>query len=182
MEAYIGQIILFAGNYAPEGWLLCNGQTLAVADYQPLFVLIGTAYGGDGMTTFKLPDLRGRVPIGLGAATAHSSARVLGQVVGEEAVTLTAAQMPVHTHALEATTAAATTNVPTGNLLAAVPAGNVFYLDPPNPVPTGVTIQTLPLAPGAVGQAFGSGPHNNIMPSLVLNYIICTSGIFPTPD
>jgi microcystin-dependent protein len=179
MDYYLGQIILFAGNYAPDGWLPCNGQLVSMNTYQALYSLIGFTYGGSG-TQFQLPDLRGRVPVS--TAPLQTPPLKLGNVVGTETVTLTQAQVPAHTHAVTATTAAATTNVPTGNLLAKVPDGQVFYLDPPDPVPSGVTITTVPLASDAVQSVFGGQSHNNMMPSLVLNYLICTQGIYPTPS
>jgi microcystin-dependent protein len=182
METYLGHIILFAGNYAPDGWLPCNGQILQVSQYVALASLLGKTYGGDGSTTFGLPDLRGRVPVGLGAATAATSQRTLGQTPGEEQVTLAVGQMPAHSHGVQATTNLANTNVPSGALLAAVPAGDVFYLDPPNPVPADVTIETVPLAATAVASAFNGGAHTNIMPSRVMNYIICVQGLYPTPS
>jgi microcystin-dependent protein len=181
MDAYLGHIIPFAANYAPENWLPCDGRSLKIDDYQALYVLLGKTYGGDNVTYFNLPDLRGRVPIGTGAATAETSEWALGEVVGEQTVTLTQAQMPAHTHAMQASTKPATTNAPGSHLLAKVPDGNVFYIDPPNPVPADITIDTVSLAPSAVQMAGSGQSHDNMMPSLAVGYIICVYGLFPEP-
>lgn len=169
-EAYVGEIRMFAGNYAPEGWLPCDGRTLPIADNEVLYSLLGTTYGGDGMVHFGLPDLRGRLPIGMGQGTGLTH-RPLGQQTGVEQVTLTEAQTPAHTHAFAAG-AAATGNSPQGQVLGAVTGFNLYA----SAATTGAS-----LAPGTVGQAPGNAlPHNNVMPSMPISFIICLLGIYPT--
>jgi len=165
---YVGEIRLFAGNFAPQGWMLCQGQTLSIANNDVLFQLIGTTYGGDGQTTFSLPDLRGRVPVHQGQGPG-TSPRTLGEVGGSETVTLLASQMPAHTHALHASTALATGTAPGGALLAAT---SVASYDP--------GAAATAMAASAVGLAGGNQPHENMAPTLTLNYIISLFGIFPS--
>src|SRR5690242_21043268 len=117
-QPYVGEIRMFAGNFAPAGWAFCEGQLLPISENQTLFQLIGTTYGGDGQSTFALPDLRGRVPIHQGTDSANGTSFAIGETGGVETVTLTTAQIPVHTHALAATNAAGTQLNPGGNLLA----------------------------------------------------------------
>lgn len=167
---YVGEIRLFAGNFAPVGWLFCEGQLLSIADNDVLFTLVGTTYGGDGQTSFALPDLRGRVPVHQGQGPG-SSPRTLGEFGGQEAVTLLASQMPAHTHALHANAAPASGTAPGGALLAAT---SVASYDPG----TGTT----PMAASAVGSAGGNQPHPNMAPTLALNYIISLYGIYPSPS
>lgn len=173
MESFIGDIRLFAGTFAPRGWLLCNGALLSISQYDTLFALIGTTYGGDGQTTFAVPDLRGRVPVGQGTGLGLTP-RVMGQVYGSENVTLLTSQMPQHTHTLNATTAAATSAQPGGRLFAQTSADKV-YGPPPA---TGPLPQTM--AGNAVSVAGGSQPHTNIMPSMAINYIMAFEGVFPS--
>jgi microcystin-dependent protein len=162
LEPFIGNIILFAGTYAPAGWAFCDGSSVSIEDYQALFALIGTTYGGDGSVNFNLPDLRGRAPI-------HQDQNfAMGQVGGSEQVTLTAGQLPAHTHLL-GSGQPATTVSPTANPTA-VSAINTY-----NPTSDG------PMAAGIVGAFGGNQPHENRQPSLVLNYIISLEGIFPQP-
>lgn len=173
MDSYVGDIRLFAGTYAPRGWVLCNGALLSISDYQTLFTLIGTTYGGDGQTTFAVPDLRGRVPVGQGVGPGLAP-RVIGQVYGSESVTLLAAQMPQHSHVPSATTAAATSPQPGGMLFAQTGVDNLY-----GPVPaTDPKPETM--APNAVSTAGGSQAHDNIMPSMAINYIIAVVGVFPS--
>jgi microcystin-dependent protein len=158
---------MFAGNFAPVGWLLCQGQLLAISQYDVLFNLIGTTYGGDGQTTFALPNLASRVPI-------HQAAGfVLGQTGGEEQVALTTQQMPAHSHPLTASTNNASTANAAGNVLAQTPSYTP-YIAGFNPA--------VALSPAAVGSAGGSQPHDNMVPFLVINFIIATEGIYPTPS
>jgi len=182
MEAYVGEIRMFAGDYAPQYWLKCDGSTQSISTYQPLYSLIGTTYGGDGVTTFGLPDLRGRTPVGQGLGTGLTN-RVIGQKNGVETVTLVEAEMLAHTHGVAVTTttpASTPTPGPTVNLAATT-------------APTGTYLATLPspaqprvLDPDSVSTVLGSGPnhaatpHNNIMPSFAVTYIISTAGIYPT--
>ena len=177
MDPFLGQIILFAGNFAPHGWAFCEGQLLSMSANSALYSVLGTTYGGDGRTTFALPDLRGRAPIGFGQGPGLSF-YVLGEVTGVENVALTQSQMPAHTHALEASTAAATTAVPTGNLLA----------EPPAIATDRATVPVESYVPGApntalsaasIGNAGGSQPHTNIPPVLAMNYIIALEGSYP---
>lgn len=174
MDSYTGEIRLFAGNYAPEGWAICDGRQLAVNDYQPLFALIGTLYGGNGTTTFALPDLRGRVPIGQGQAIGLTP-RVLGQTGGNETVSLTASQIPAHNHLINVTTTAATTTTPGNSVnLAATTAPTSNYL-----AATGAFSTERVLAPATIGQSGASAQHQNMMSTVALNYIISLNGIFP---
>jgi microcystin-dependent protein len=170
-SAYTGEIYMFAGNYAPRNFGLCNGQLLPIAQNTQLFTVIGTTYGGNGTTTFALPDLRGRVPMHFGTGTGVS-ARVLGQSGGAETVTLTAAQLPAHTHTLNASTAGGDRIGPGGNLLATDPLGNsAFYR-------SGVAPNSV-MASNAIAP-FGSGqPHENMPPYVGLTFVICLFGIFP---
>lgn len=167
---YVGEVRLFAGNFAPSGWMLCLGQLIPISEYEVLFNLIGTTYGGDGQATFALPDLRGRVPVHQGAGPGLSP-RVMGELGGTETVTLQAGHMPLHTHALVASTATASGSTPSGAMLAST---TVASYDP-NPA-------TTPMASGAVSSAGGSQPHDNMAPTLTLNYIISLFGIFPSPN
>lgn len=183
MDYYVGEIRLFAGTYAPVGWNLCDGSTLSISNYQTLYALIGTTYGGDGVTNFKVPDLRSRVPVGQGTGN-NLTARVLGQSGGAEAVSLTSANLPPHTHTLMAVNIAATASTPSGGL-PAVPSGRVVYAtNPPPPAPASQTVQLDPRAVNpALGQPNGTTlPHNNIMGSLGLNFIIAVNGLFPSQN
>lgn len=170
-EPYIGEIRMFAGNFAPLGWEFCQGQIVSIEEYETLFMLIGTTYGGDGQSTFALPDLRGRVPIHSGNnAGPGLTGRVLGERGGVESVTLTQNQLPVHTHAVVAstdTTASAydaTTGVP-----GTVAATNVYG---PVATPGAMTANAI----SAVG---GNQPHANMAPYLSVNFIISMFGIYP---
>jgi len=155
---------MFAGNFAPQGWALCNGQSLAISQNDALFTLLGTTYGGDGVNTFNLPDLRGRMPMHQGGNF------VIGQSAGTETVTLTTQQLPAHTHQATAVTE-------TGNQLA--PAGNVWaasslnQFSTSNPPPNAMN-------PGALATTGGSQPHDNVMPYLAVSFIIALQGIFPS--
>ena len=162
---YIGEIRLFAGNFAPVGWLLCQGQTLPISQYDVLFNLIGTTYGGDGQTTFNLPNLSSRVPLHQG------SGYVLGQQGGVETVTLTAQQMPQHTHALVATSSTGTQANPGGNLLANSQGPQPYIQEDPD----------NNLSAQAISSSGGSQPHENMQSFLCINFIIATEGIFPSP-
>ena len=165
---YVGEIRLFAGNFAPVGWMFCQGQILAISENDVLFTLIGTTYGGDGQQTFALPDLRGRVPVHQGQGPGLSP-RVIGERAGSETVTLLASQLPNHTHALHASTASATGTTPGGAMLAATSAASY------GPGPGAVA-----MAPGGVSSAGGGQPHDNMAPTLVVNYIISLFGVFPS--
>lgn len=174
---YIGEIRLFSGNFAPRGWSFCNGALLSISEYATLFALIGTTYGGDGMSTFALPDLRGRIPLHNGTGPGLTP-RVLGESAGTENVTLLNTQIPSHSHPYMASTAPATNNSPDTAVLATVqPDGTdarVFYC--PSDL-DGVDQILDPLSVEPVG---GSFPHTNLMPVLALNYIIALFGIYPS--
>jgi microcystin-dependent protein len=169
---YVGEIRLFAGNFAPAGWNFCNGAVLPISEFETLFNLIGTTYGGDGQQTFQLPDLRGRVPVHQGTGSGLSN-YVIGQVGGRETVTLTINQMPSHRHAV-ASTAAATRDTPAGNVLGSPGATGQVY--------TAATGGSGALASAANAAAGGSQPHENMMPTLCVNFIISLFGIFPSQN
>ena len=172
-EAYVGEIRVFAGNFAPLGWALCDGTLLPIADNQVLFTLIGTTYGGDGQSTFALPDLRGRAVIHQGTGPGLSP-YVIGEPVGQETITLVAAQMASHSHSFSGTASAGNTATPgPAVVLAATPSGQPIYDGTANPIA---------LSPQAVTTAGGSNPHNNRQPFLALTYIISLFGIFPSQN
>lgn len=178
-EPVAGEIRIFAGNYAPEGWLLCAGQTLAITEYPALYALIGTAYGGDGVTNFKLPDLRGRLPVGQGQGPGLTN-RVLGQMGGASTVQLDASTMPTHTHSFSVSGNEGSTNTPAANSALALPqeqpGGTMYPYAPASG--TGITQQTF--ANGSITYAPGGAqPHLNVMPFLAINYIIAANGLFP---
>lgn len=182
---YLGQIVLFAGSYAPDGFLPCDGRQLAIAQYDALFSLIGIAYGGDGRTTFNLPDLRSRVPVckGQGYVDPKSgggptlSAYTLGQKAGVENVAVAQSQIPSHTHPLHTSNLPASTADPSGALLANVPSTTAFYC---SDTPGGPTPTTLQMGAQSISSEGASAAHSNLMPSLALTYIICVQGLYPT--
>jgi microcystin-dependent protein len=167
---YTGEMRMFAGNFAPADWALCNGQLLSIADNTELFDLIGTTYGGDGATTFALPDLRGRLPLHAGRAQT-GTAYTLGQSLGVETVTLTPSQLPPHIHAVLAATGAAGQTSPAGAVPATAPAESRVY-QPTSSPPQAMNASAL--APSGAGQ-----PHDNLMPYLCISFIICLVGAFP---
>jgi microcystin-dependent protein len=171
MESYVGEIRLFPYNFAPLGWLDCNGQLLSIADNETLFVLLGTTYGGDGVNTFALPDLQGRVPIHNGTGLGLSS-YVLGQKSGSEGVTLVSSQLPAHTHPTFATTALADSTAPSNTVLLGALSGDTMYTTAPT--------QALPVNGAMVGNMGSNGPHENRMPTLTLRFCISQYGIFPS--
>lgn len=175
-QPYIGEIRLFGGNFAPRDWFFCNGQILSIAEYETLYALIGTTYGGDGVQTFALPDLRGRLAVGEGTGPGLTP-RVIGESSGTEQVTLTVQQIPGHSHAALATTAAGNLPGPTSAAVPASPSGanSTLYSIP----------GTTPFAyqnflPGTIGVTGGNQPHTNLMPSLCVSFIIATAGVFPS--
>lgn len=176
-EPFVGELRLFAGTYAPVGWALCDGSSVRIADNEVLYTLIGTTYGGDGINTFNLPDLRGRLPIGQGQGqNPPLTNRIIGQTLGSDTVTVTPQQLPVHNHTVYATSASATSATPAaGQMLATTPSSAPFY-DNGQPVEASVGA----LAPVTIGNAGGSLPHENRMPTVSLNYIIATVGYFPS--
>lgn len=179
-DPYLGEIRLFAGNFAPENWALCDGSSLQISSNTALYSLLGTNFGGDGVTTFKLPDLRGRVAVGVGQLTGGSN-YTLAQIGGQETVSLTAGQLPTHQHSLIASTASATATNPSGNVLATPPANLPLYI-PYVPGPTPAPGPTRVLNAAALQPSGGSQPHENRMPSTVITFIICTNGLYPNPN
>ena len=170
-QPYVGEIRIFAGNFAPAGWMFCDGSTLPISENETLFQLIGTTYGGDGQTTFNLPDLRGRVPIHQGTDAATGSSFILGEQSGVETVTLTLQQTPVHSHSLLATDAVGTQVNPGGNLLANSQGPQPYIQEDPD---NNLNAQ-------AMAASGGSQPHENLQPYLGINFIISLFGIFPSP-
>lgn len=162
---------MFAGNFAPAGWMFCEGQLLSIAENETLFNLIGTTYGGDGQNTFALPDLRGRVPIHMG--TGGGGTYSLAQTGGAEEITLTASQIPIHNHTFLSSTAPASTTSPVGNLPAITQAATVTAY--------GTDAPLVQLNAQAVGSTGGSQPHTNFQPYLCVDFIISLFGIFPSP-
>lgn len=163
---FLGELKLMSFGFAPKGWALCHGQLLPIAQNQALFALLGTNFGGNGQTTFALPDLRGRSPMHNGAALP------LGEKAGQEAVTLLPSQMPAHSHSLTATNDLANASVPGGAVPAAKGRGGMSRYGPAG----GAT----PMGPGALASTGGSQPHDNMQPFLVLNWVIALQGIFPS--
>lgn len=161
---YVGEIRMFGGNFAPAGWMFCEGQLLPISENQTLFNLIGTTYGGDGQSTFALPDLRGRLPLHWG------NGFVLAETGGAEEITLTVSQIPVHTHTLLASTDPASTANVQGNVLANPASATPYSINSPN-----IQLNAQSITP--VG---GSQPHTNFQPYLCIDFIISLFGIFPT--
>ncbi|KQR25662.1 phage tail protein [Deinococcus sp. Leaf326] len=168
-ESYIGEIRMFGGNFAPEGWQFCDGRLLSISEYETLFTLLGTTYGGDGQNTFAVPDLRGRWPVHQG--TLSGAPMLLGQSGGSESVTLLAQQIPAHTHAFKATASPATTKSAVGGTLAQTTGLSLYLDDTPN----------VSLSPNTLSPAGGSQPHENRSPYLAVNFIISLYGIYPSP-
>lgn len=177
---FLGEIRLFAGNFNPRGWAFCAGQLLPISQNDALYALIGTTYGGDGQTTFGLPDLRGRVAVGQGTGTGLST-YVVGQLSGTETVLLNVNQMPSHNHTLLAYDVDATTATPGPGVALSNPNDShtgeksLWYLDT-----TAVNPTTPALPTDTILNSGGSQPHSNLAPTLVLNYIIALEGIFPS--
>ena len=164
-QPYVGEIRMFAGNFAPAGWMFCEGQLLPISENQTLFQLIGTTYGGDGQSTFALPDLRGRLPLHQG------NGFTLAETGGAEEITLTVNQIPAHTHPLLASTDAVTTPNPASNVLGTTATVTPFFASTPN----------LALSPQSISSIGGSQPHTNFQPYLCVDFIISLFGIFPSP-
>ncbi len=171
MDPFIGEVIMFAGNFAPRGWAFCDGALLPISQNQALFSILGTTYGGDGRTTFALPDLRGRAPIHEGTGPGLTNRR-LGQNGGAESVTLSISEMPAHDHTAQqpGTSAGPTTTSPQ-NAIAATLANPVYNQG--GPVDANMAVE-------ATGTTGGTGSHPNMPPFLVLNYIIALQGTYPS--
>jgi microcystin-dependent protein len=163
-QPYVGEIRMFAGNFAPAGWMFCEGQLLPISEYETLFNLIGTTYGGDGQSTFALPDLRGRLPMHFG------NGFTLAETGGVEEVTLTVSQIPAHSHPMLASNDDANQQSPVGNVTAAGLNAFTYYSSLP----------VLPLNPATVSSTGGSQPHTNFQPYLCVDFIISLFGIFPS--
>lgn len=163
-QPYVGEIRMFAGNFAPAGWMFCEGQLLPISENETLFQLIGTTYGGDGQSTFALPDLRGRIPIHQG------NGFILAETGGAEEITLTVSQIPAHSHPLLASNGTAAGTEPIGQLLATA-LQDVYIED----------LTAANMSPSSVGPVGGSQPHTNFQPYLCVDFIISLFGIFPSP-
>jgi microcystin-dependent protein len=168
-EPYVGEIRMFGGNFAPNGWMLCEGQSLPISENETLFQLIGTTYGGDGEETFNLPNLASRVPIHMGTGPAGTTYQI-GEAGGVESVTLTTQQIPVHSHVLTASGATATTRDPLQQNMLATSAGDTYVQ----------SLDAVVMSPQAIGPTGGNQPHENCQPFLCINFIISLFGVFPS--
>ncbi|HEX8224940.1 MAG TPA: tail fiber protein [Allosphingosinicella sp.] len=164
-EPFLSEIRLFSFDFPPKGWAFCNGQTLPINQNQALFSLLGTTYGGNGQTTFALPDLRGRTAMHVG------NGHTLGEKAGTESVTISQQQMPAHTHFMQAANKEADLSIPGGNLLGNF--SNGYRMNPGN---------LTTLLAGTIGNTGGSQPHNNMCPYIVINFCIALQGIFPSQN
>ncbi len=165
-QPYVGEIRMFAGNFAPAGWMFCEGQLLPISENETLFNLIGTTYGGDGQSTFALPDLRGRVPMHMG------NGFILAETGGAEEITLTVNQIPQHSHPMLGTTSTATDPNPTNNVVAEATLFNCYIAANP----------AIAMSATSIGSIGGSQPHTNFQPYLCVDFIISLFGIFPPPS
>jgi microcystin-dependent protein len=165
-QPYVGEIRMFAGNFAPAGWMFCNGDLISISENETLFQLVGTTYGGDGESTFALPDMRGRLPIHQGGGF------VLAETGGAEEITLTPNQIPAHTHALVASASAGSLNSPSGAVFSEPSVLNPYIED----------VTAVSLSPQAMTSVGGSQPHSNLQPYLCVSFIISLFGIFPSPS
>lgn len=165
-QPYVGEIRIFAGNFAPAGWMFCEGQLLPISENETLFQLIGTTYGGDGESTFALPDLRGRIPLHQG------NGFILAETGGVEEVTLTVSQIPAHSHPMLASINVAQDTSPAGKVTGQTSGGALLYIQ---------DTTDSNMSPMAVSSVGGSQPHTNFQPYLCVNFIISLFGIFPSP-
>lgn len=168
-QPFVGEIRMFGGSFAPAGWAFCQGQLMPISENETLYNLIGTIYGGDGQETFGLPDLQGRVPVHAGQGPGISQTYQLGEKGGVESVTLTTQQIPIHTHAMIASTGVASQTNPGGNLISQSTQATIYIED----------VASANMSAGSVGPIGGSQPHENMQPYLCINYIISLFGIFP---
>ena len=168
-DPFVAEIRMFAGNFAPRGWALCNGQIMLISQNTALFSLLGTMYGGDGRSNFALPDLQGRAPLQTGQGPGLSD-YAQGEVTGTETVTLLESEMPIHTHTLMGANAPAEQSSPAGNAVARSLGGSIY---------TNTGAPDTSMAPQTVAPAGGSLPHNNMQPYLTVTFIIALQGIFP---
>jgi microcystin-dependent protein len=167
-QPFVGEIRMFGGNFAPAGWALCQGQTLPISEFDTLFQLIGTTYGGDGQATFALPDLQGRFPMHQGSGLSN---RILGELGGTETLTLSLSQLPLHTHPAMCSSGGGNSGTPVRNFWSTDPAGNTAAY---------TTASDSQMAGNAIGNAGASQPHENMKPFLVVNFIISLFGVFPS--
>jgi len=171
-EPYVGEIRVFGFPFPPKGWALCNGQLLSIQQWQALFAILGTTYGGDGIRTFNLPNLQGRVALHRNVNAAGGVPISLGQVLGQESHTLLQSEVPPHTHQAMANTGAGTVNGPSTNVLSATTPG--AYLNNPG------AGTLLTLSPGTISSLNGGQPHENRQPFLVMSACISLQGVFPS--
>ena len=175
-ECFIGEVRMFAGNFAPRPWAFCDGQLLPISQNTALFSILGTTYGGDGESTFGLPDLRGRGPVHVGTGPGLSQVR-LGQKLGSEQQTLSVTQLPSHTHSLVATAALATDTAPTSTSVLAAKSRTKLYASDAT-----LAADAVAVSPSAIGATGGGQSVSTRPPSLGINYIICLQGLFPSPN
>ncbi|MCM3628986.1 tail fiber protein [Paenibacillus glycanilyticus] len=168
-EQYLGEIRMFGGNFAPEGWAFCNGQLLSISQNDALYTLLGTTYGGDGVNTFALPDLQGRLPVHTGRSSASGKTYTLGEKAGSESVTLIMNQLPAHSHAAYSSSLAGTTSSPENAFWAA--SDKSLYSD---------AASNATLNAAAIGVTGGSQPHDNMMPYTAISFIISLTGVYPS--
>ena len=166
---FLGQLLMFAGTFAPRGWAFCDGQLLPIAQNEALFSLFGTTYGGDGRTTFGLPDLRGRIPIDQGKGPILTD-RKLGQKGGTETVTISTNQLPSHTHPMHGTAEIGADPSPSGNALASTQVISPYFVE----------AQSENMAASVIKATGGGQSHTNLMPTLCINFVVATSGIYPS--
>jgi microcystin-dependent protein len=171
-QPYVGEIRMFGGNFPPNGWMTCDGQVLPISENDVLFNLIGTTYGGDGQSTFALPNLSGRIPIHMGQGPGLTQNYTIGQLGGVSTVTLNANQIPTHTHAMICSTNIGTAQSPSNAELAQSTVGQMYFAD----------VTDSNLAANSVGTAGGGQPHENVQPFLAFTYIISLFGIFPSQN
>lgn len=175
-QPYVGEIRMFGGNFAPAGWMFCSGQLLPISENETLFNLIGTTYGGDGQSTFALPNLQSRVPVHVGGPPTY----VLGETAGVESVTLTGQTIAAHTHPIQSANNPADANIPSGNTILANMGPSGIAQVPCYKAYDGAA--QIVLNGGSVSTVGGSQPHDNIQPYLAINYIISLFGIYPPPN
>jgi len=169
---YVGELRIFAGAFAPSGWSFCEGQLMPISENQTLFNLIGTTYGGDGQSTFGLPDLRGRIPLHMGQGPGIANNYQIGEKAGVEEVTLSPTQIPSHSHAMRGSSGNGSQSTPENNVLASSTLARLYTGNTPN----------LAMAPTSISATGNSQPHSNMQPYLCVNYIISLFGVFPSQN
>jgi microcystin-dependent protein len=171
-ECYIGEIRMFAGNFVPEGWAFCDGTNLSISSNEALYTLLGTIYGGDGQSTFALPDLRGRIPLHVGTNPSTGMNYFLGQQSGSETVTITTEQLPTHSHGVSANNSVGDSNTPQNNVWGLSNEGEQYVVGEPNG-----TMSTT-----SITKVGGNQPHDNMMPYLTVSFIIALNGVYPSQN